>query len=124
MDLKNLLRANLKNFAAYVPGYGQEVARGGRYDDIGKDFGRARPATGFSSDLKVLIDLGTMPQHERNSIYAPADDDPGLLQTIAQLRSEGESVVRQLPGQHGGAQDMGCARQLVRANGGWQVKSI
>lgn len=39
-------------FAAFVPGVGQSIAQGGRYDDIGADFGRARPATGFSTDLK------------------------------------------------------------------------
>ncbi|MEK9712929.1 MAG: ATP phosphoribosyltransferase regulatory subunit, partial [Thalassolituus sp.] len=41
-------------FAAYVPGYGDAVAQGGRYDETGAVFGRARPATGFSADLKVL----------------------------------------------------------------------
>ena len=30
------------------------VARGGRYDEVGKAFGRARPATGFSIDLRAL----------------------------------------------------------------------
>ena len=44
-------------FAAYVPGHGQEIARGGRYDGIGQAFGHARPATGFSSDLKTLLAL-------------------------------------------------------------------
>lgn len=42
-------------FAAFVPGVGQSIAQGGRYDDIGADFGRARPATGFSTDLKSLV---------------------------------------------------------------------
>ncbi|MFP3518919.1 ATP phosphoribosyltransferase regulatory subunit, partial [Pseudomonas sp. SIMBA_077] len=32
-------------FAVFVPGVGQSIAQGGRYDDIGADFGRARPAT-------------------------------------------------------------------------------
>ncbi len=45
-------------FAAYVPGQGQEIARGGRYDKIGQAFGLARPATGFSADLKTLHALG------------------------------------------------------------------
>ena len=44
-------------FAAFVPQLGQAIARGGRYDDIGKIFGRARAATGFSTDLKVLNEL-------------------------------------------------------------------
>ncbi|NNG12596.1 MAG: ATP phosphoribosyltransferase regulatory subunit, partial [Halobacteria archaeon] len=46
-------------FAVFVPGRGQEIARGGRYNDIGKVFGGARPATGFSMDLKTLVDLDT-----------------------------------------------------------------
>jgi ATP phosphoribosyltransferase regulatory subunit len=33
------------------------IARGGRYDEVGKAFGRARPATGFSIDLRELSAL-------------------------------------------------------------------
>ena len=33
------------------------VARGGRYDEVGKAFGRARPATGFSIDLRTLASV-------------------------------------------------------------------
>ncbi|MDD5037503.1 MAG: ATP phosphoribosyltransferase regulatory subunit, partial [Methylococcaceae bacterium] len=44
-------------FAAFIEGYGRELARGGRYDGIGKSFGRSRPATGFSADLKVITRL-------------------------------------------------------------------
>lgn len=46
-------------FSAYVDGRGRTVAKGGRYDRIGEQFGRARPATGFSADLKSLIKLST-----------------------------------------------------------------
>ena len=45
-------------YSAYVDGRGRTVAQGGRYDRIGEEFGRARPATGFSTDLKSLIKLG------------------------------------------------------------------
>lgn len=45
-------------FSAYVAGSGRTVAKGGRYDRIGEQFGRARPATGFSADLKTLVKLG------------------------------------------------------------------
>lgn len=45
-------------FNAFVAGRGRTVAQGGRYDRIGKQFGRARPATGFSADLKTLVKLG------------------------------------------------------------------
>ena len=41
-------------FDAYCDGLTGPVARGGRYDDVGKAFGRARPATGFSIDLRSL----------------------------------------------------------------------
>ena len=45
-------------FNAFVAGRGRTVAQGGRYDRIGQQFGRARPATGFSADLKTLVKLG------------------------------------------------------------------
>jgi ATP phosphoribosyltransferase regulatory subunit len=47
-------------FDAYCEGKGAAsfpVARGGRYDEVGKAFGRARPATGFSIDLRTLASL-------------------------------------------------------------------
>lgn len=45
-------------FAAFVPQLGREIARGGRYDGVGADFGAPRPATGFSADLNELLRLG------------------------------------------------------------------
>jgi ATP phosphoribosyltransferase regulatory subunit len=42
-------------FAAYAEGYSDAVARGGRYDEVGRAFGRARAATGFSLDLRELL---------------------------------------------------------------------
>jgi ATP phosphoribosyltransferase regulatory subunit len=41
-------------FDAYCDGAAGPVARGGRYDEVGKAFGRPRPATGFSIDLRSL----------------------------------------------------------------------
>ena len=46
-------------FAAFVPGHGRDLARGGRYDGAGLEFGCARPATGFSADLNELLRLGS-----------------------------------------------------------------
>ncbi len=46
-------------FAAFAPGHGREIARGGRYDGVGAEFGAARPATGFSADLNELLRLGS-----------------------------------------------------------------
>ncbi len=111
-------------FAAYVPGYGQAVAQGGRYDDIGQVFGRARPATGFSADLKTLINLSSapLPDHNSGAIFAPFSDDSTLWQEIAALRAKGERVVCALPGQQGDGAAMGCDRQLVNSGGRWQIQ--
>ena len=108
-------------FAAYVPGHGQEVARGGRYDDIGKVFGRARPATGFSADLKTLIALGTRTVVPVRGIYAPASGDSALQAAVMRLRQSGERVVCGLPGQAGNAATMSCDRVLKRQANEWVV---
>jgi ATP phosphoribosyltransferase regulatory subunit len=108
-------------FAAYVPGTGQEVARGGRYDDIGQLFGRARPACGFSADLNVLLQLGGMNGTGQSAVLAPIDDDPGLQQKIDQLRESGRVVIQTLPGQPTDLVEMGCDEVLVSRNGEWLV---
>jgi ATP phosphoribosyltransferase regulatory subunit len=112
-------------FAVFVPGSGREIARGGRYDAIGEVFGRARPATGFSTDLRTLMDLSERDFSDRQgAVFAPADDDPALLEAIAGLRGQGECVIAALPGQSGDAADMGCDRVLVQDAGSWVVKPI
>ena len=109
-------------FAAYVEGRGQAVAQGGRYDDIGEVFGRARPATGFSTDLKTLLSLSTHKNNQLAAIFAPADNDPELQKVISELRQKGEKVVCALPKQTGNAKDMGCDRELVKDGSSWKVK--
>ncbi len=112
-------------FAVYVPGYSQAVAQGGRYDDIGRVFGRARPATGFSTDLKTLISLGPEPDNTtRETILAPADDAPELQQLIKKLRDSGERVINLLPGQTADKAGPGCVRKLMRRDGEWKVVSL
>ena len=112
-------------FAIFVPGYGEEIARGGRYDAIGEVFGRARPATGFSTDMKTLLDLGQREYATPDSaIFAPADNDPALATAMQQLRQSGEPVIRGLPGQAGDAGTMGCDRVLVSEQGNWVVKPV
>ena len=108
-------------FAAFVPGYGQELARGGRYDNIGKAFGRARPATGFSADLKILAQASRAQPDVGGMIYAPADDDALLESVISDLRAQGERVVRALPGQACTGKAMGCDRTLQQVDGRWEV---
>lgn len=114
-------------FAAFVPGRGQEIARGGRYDAIGKLFGRSRPATGFSADLKALLQFGgwaAQQTKEEERIYAPSVNDPALLEAIANLRAQGKCVVCALPGQTGGAAEMGCNKILTQHKSTWIVSSI
>lgn len=103
-------------FAAFVPGYGQEVARGGRYDEIGSVFGRARPATGFSTELKTLVALQASGGEgaDDDVVSAPWSDDPDLLASIRSLRSRGARVVQRLPGETGP-----CARYLEKSGGRW-----
>ncbi|AIN60494.1 MULTISPECIES: ATP phosphoribosyltransferase regulatory subunit [Pseudomonas] len=110
-------------FAVFVPGEGQSIAQGGRYDDIGADFGRARPATGFSTDLKTLVTLGraevVLPA---GGIWMPDSSDAALWQMVCQLRNEGQRVVQALPGQPlSAALEADCDRQLIQQDGRWQV---
>ena len=112
-------------FAVFVPGCGQEIARGGRYDAIGKVFGRSRPATGFSTDLRELMQLSKRSfVHNRGAIFAPAGEDEDLTSAVTALRQSGERVVRALPGQAGAAVEMGCDRLLVDQQGQWVVKPV
>lgn len=111
-------------FAAYIEGQGQAVAQGGRYDQIGSVFGRARPATGFSADLKILTGLTTARDETPVAIYAPWSDDATLNEIIRSLRADGECVVCALPGQSGNARELGCGRALEQKNGEWLVVNI
>jgi ATP phosphoribosyltransferase regulatory subunit len=112
-------------FAAYVGGEGEELARGGRYDGIGAAFGRARPATGFSSDLRRLAAMGGAPGPAwPGAIAAPADPDPALARYVADLRASGERVIALLPGQEGGPEALGCDRRLVHRDGRWMLEAL
>lgn len=106
-------------FAAFVPQLGQAIARGGRYDDIGKVFGRARAATGFSTDLKVLNQLSKKQFVKTEKIFAPSVEDQRLKEKVAGLRAEGKVVIEQLPGQETDADAMGCDKSLRLVDGQW-----
>ena len=80
-------------FAAYTNEYGRAVAKGGRYDQLGKAFGRARPASGFDTDLKVLAQLSERAFARPRGILAPDSDEPSLTLKVSDLRSQGEKVV-------------------------------
>ena len=113
-------------FAAFVPTIGKEIARGGRYDNIGAIFGRERPATGFSADLKVLTALNKqndIEQPQQDKIFAPYVEDVALCETIRDLRAQNRVVIQQLPNQIGGAKELNCTTVLVKnLDGVWVVE--
>ncbi|MDC9726001.1 MAG: ATP phosphoribosyltransferase regulatory subunit [Gammaproteobacteria bacterium] len=82
-------------FAAYQKGSANAVATGGRYDDIGADFGNAQPATGFSLDLKVLVNQLTSTKAQNTPSYVTWSDDETQQKKVAQLREQGEMVIYQ-----------------------------
>ena len=111
-------------FAAFIPGHGREVARGGRYDEIGAVFGHARPATGFSTDLSLLSAVGRQRvASAKTAILAPWSGDGQLASLGRDLRARGERVLSALPGQSDHAWAMGCDRVIVRAGESWVVRS-
>ncbi len=111
-------------FVAYAPGENQGIAFGGRYDNIGQGQGESRPATGFSTDAVKLLQLSPQPYAPQAGIYAPSSAAPGLADLVGRLRAQGEAVVMELPGQPGGAKEMGCDRQIKLKHGQWQVVKI
>jgi len=125
VDLSDLRGYHYHNgvvFAAYCPGYPAAVALGGRYDGAGKSFGRARPATGFSMDLRELARL-VPAQEQKGAILAPHTGDARLAAHIASLRAQGEVVVELLPGESA-CEGPRCDRKLVHLGEQWIIEAI
>lgn len=110
-------------FAAYCTGHPGAIALGGRYDKVGKAFGRGRPATGFSMDLRELSQLAAEPVLPR-AILAPEGGDSDLRKVVADLRAEGNVVIEALPGHEGTWGEVGCDRRLVLRSGKWIAEKI
>jgi ATP phosphoribosyltransferase regulatory subunit len=110
-------------FAAYAQGYKGPLALGGRYDEVGVTFGRARPATGFSLDLRGVV-TALSPAGLPSAILAPADEDGALQMKIAQLRTEGHVVVQALPDVLLNTNELNCKQKLVQINGVWEIEAI
>ena len=109
-------------FAAYCDGVPNAIARGGRYDRIGERFGRARPATGFSLDLREITEiLPTLPA--KKAIGAPWLFDASLQAAMTQLRAQGEVVIPLPAGDAHEEDEFVCDRELVRDGVQWLVKA-
>lgn len=111
-------------FAAFVAEVGREIARGGRYDNIGEFFGRARPATGFSADLRLLSSLAESIEETTKRIYAPHINDSDLNAVVRELRAKGITVIQQLPGHQQECDELQCTEILEKENQKWIVRSI
>jgi ATP phosphoribosyltransferase regulatory subunit len=122
-DLRGYHYHNGVVFAAYCDGAAGAVALGGRYDKVGESFGRGRPATGFSIDLRDLARLSPR-QDARGSILAPWPEDNELHVEVERLRGQGETVVLALPGHDGNWREAGCDRRLQRRGTEWIIESL
>jgi ATP phosphoribosyltransferase regulatory subunit len=111
-------------FAAYGSGAPAALAMGGRYDGVSKNFGRERPATGFSLDLRELVRCSPAATPTAGAILAPLWKDPQLQEKITKLRQMGETVIDELPGHKDTWTEAGCDRQLVERDGHWTVEPL
>jgi len=122
-DLRGYAYYSGMRFGIYTEGASDALVRGGRYDEVGAVFGRNRPAVGFSLDVRELV--GVLPARAlRAAIRAPWSDAQGLAQTIAALRSQGETVVCVLPGHESEIDEFHCDRELIEQAGQWKVQGI
>lgn len=111
-------------FSAFLPGQGKEIARGGRYDDVGEVFGNARSATGFSADLFSLYRLSSHSGEVEPGVLAPEINDPELDAMVQSLRDQYVRVIVDLSNGNCSAQEQNCDRILVRDNQSWIVQQV
>jgi ATP phosphoribosyltransferase regulatory subunit len=105
-------------FAVYAPGWPDEIARGGRYDNVGRRFGRARPATGFSLDLRDLLRI--LPERDSaRGIRVRSSQLPAAYALVEALRSTGEVVIIDYLDESASA--LNCDRELVPCASGWKI---
>ncbi|GAB2888173.1 ATP phosphoribosyltransferase regulatory subunit [Uliginosibacterium flavum] len=122
-DLRGYLYHTGLMFAAYCGSSPTALALGGRYNEVGREFGRARPASGFSLDLRELAALGAV-ANASGAVLAPMDNAAELVVLIAQLREAGEVVMLELPGHTGDWREAGCDRRIELQNGAWCVVAL
>ena len=111
------------SFAIFAPGWHDAIVRGGRYDNVGKAFGRARPATGFSLDLRK-VSAGLSPAQPSRAIKAPWGLSVELVERIRELRNQGHVVVQIFPNSTQSVDEFIFESELVYSEGDWVLESI
>jgi ATP phosphoribosyltransferase regulatory subunit len=103
-------------FAAYQASSSIPLALGGRYDDIGAEFGDAQPATGFSLDLKSIARQLPFDGVKPQAISVVWQDDVEQHKKVEALRAEGQIVVYKLT-----SDETSVQRELIKKEGHWIV---
>lgn len=111
-------------FAAYAPGVGQAVGNGGRYDHVGKNFGRSRAATGFNMSLHMLVQFTQNQKDLPSAIFSPVTDSHDQHKVIQKLRLSGDRVILGFPNQEPDYDELGCDRQLILVDGKFQLLPV
>ena len=122
-DIRGYQYHNGLVFSVYADQCYSPIALGGRYDNIGASFGRKRPATGFTMDLKNIVTL--FPNGKKaKAILAPQGNDAALQKAIETLRQQGDIVAIDLFGDMNAIQN-NCDRILMQdAAKAWKVKAV
>ncbi len=110
-------------FSIYADGWHDALVQGGRYDNVSLAFGRARPATGFSLDLRKLA-AGLLPAVATPAVRAPAGQDQALRAAVQALRQEGHIVVQVFPGETATHDEFVFDRELVLQSGQWKMQRV
>ncbi|QPT40067.1 ATP phosphoribosyltransferase regulatory subunit [Oligella ureolytica] len=111
------------SFALYAEGWHNALVRGGRYDRVAQAYGRERPATGFSLNLRRLVQ-GLESPAPNEAIKTSWSDDEEHLDKIQQLRQQGHIVVQVFPDTEQINEEYIFTRELVIENDQWVLKSI
>jgi len=122
-DLRGYAYYSGARFAIYTEGASDALVRGGRYDEVGAEFGRNRPAAGFSLDVKQLVSV-VSPRPLKAAIRAPWGEGRDVNAAIAALRAQGETVVCMLPGHGSEVDEFHCDRELIQVGDCWVVQAI
>ena len=107
-------------FAEHL-GVAKRIANGGRYNDVGAAFGNGRAATGFSADLKLLVQLMDAESEERFSVYAPISTEPGFWEQVSELRADGVRVILGYEDDGANGRALGCQQELLFDDGEWRL---